>query len=338
MIDYESEAYSSGYRPAKLQYPLSDKDRHASKIQFEIIETTPPTFAVNFRSLLNWTEEGRVQTSNQVNLKKLEVIETGKKAELYIPQSHAVTEVFGYQTPDLGISGGTGAAMVEQGADIGRAISAAATQGFQGISNLVGAFNGTELGRLGIVRAASAAPIGDKGRAAISVVARTSLHPNTRAIFERTQIRKFTFQFKFIPRSKAESDQVKQIIHFFRFHAHPEEINVSPQGGGFTVPVGYKFPDMFRIKMYTKLGAGAYKRTGTKMLDCFLEGITTNYNPQMAVYHADGSPVEIDLTLNFMENRALSRNDLEGAEPSSSIESTPQYSYDQVINDEDNLS
>jgi hypothetical protein len=36
-----------------------------------------------------------------------------------------------------------------------------------------------------------------------------------------------------------------------------------------------------------------------------------NYNPQTAVYHANGDPVEIDLSLNFVEHRALGRADIE---------------------------
>lgn len=308
-----SQLNGAVYTESKLRYPLSEKDRSASRMQFEIIKTIPPSFSLNFQSIFNWKEEQRIDTPDAVAAVKLDTFATGKKVDLYIPQAHTITEAFGYQTPDLGIAGGAGLQSMEQGGNVTDAAKAAINQGFQGISNLIQAFNGTDLGRLGIVRGAAAAPISNNIRSAISVTARTSLHPNTRAVFERPQIRKFTFQFKFIPVSTEESSQVKQIIDYFRFHSYPKEIVASSVGSDFSVPVGYEFPDMFRIKLYTKVD-GRYKRIGVNLLDCYCEGITTNFNPQAAVFHPDGSPVEIDLTLNFMEHRALSRDDIQGSE------------------------
>lgn len=309
IIDYESEAYS--VHPT-LRYPLSSEERSNSFIDFEIIETIPPSFSLDFSSAFQWKETGRIRSESAAQIKKLDNRATGRKVKLYVPQSHAISETFGYQTADLGVAGGALAGSMEQGGDVTSAASAAFKQGFQGISNLVNAFNGTDLGRLGIVRGAAAAPVGNSVRNAISVTARTSLHPNTRAVFERPNIRKFNFLFKFIPSSKEESDQVKEIIHYFRYNSYPEQIDAGVPGSNFSTPVGYEFPNMFRIKLYSKVG-DTYKRIGSKMLDCFCEGITTTYNPQASVFHPDGSPVEIDLNLNFMEHRAMSRNDLEGA-------------------------
>lgn len=46
------------------------------------------------------------------------------------------------------------------------------------------------------------------------------------------------------------------------------------------------------------------------MKKCHLKAISTSYNSSSMVYHADGYPVEIDLSLNFVEERTLNREDI----------------------------
>jgi len=242
------------------------------------------------------------------------IIPTGKKVNLYVPQAHQITEVFNYNVPDLGAVGGGIMAGMEAGASASAAIKSAVSTGFAGVSELLSAVNGGTLGPLAAARAANAAPIGQGARNAVQLLARASLHPNQRAVFERPQIRRYSFQFKFIPKSREEADAIKQIITFFRFHAYPETLPI--ESGGFSIPIGYKHPDMFRIKIFHKIEPRnedtrtIYLRDQISLIDSYLESISTNFNPTMAVYHADGTPVETDLTLNFMEHRALTREDI----------------------------
>jgi len=339
---------TDGYTPVKFEFPLSPDDRANSRITFEIIEVRSPSFSVNFKSALNWlsvkTEQDRTRpdrteiaaanedigaTASIADLErkknddpigkveKFKVIPTGKKVDLYVPQAHQITEVFNYNVPDLGGIGGGILAGMEGGASAAAAIRGAFETGRGSIDTLISAVSGDGVKGLAAARAANVAPIGQGARNAVQLLARASLHPNQRTVFERPQIRRYSFQFKFIPKSREEADAIKQIITFFRYHAHPETLPV--EANGFSIPLGYKHPDMFRIKVFHKIESRGFNDTDLKsiylrdqisLLDSYLESISTNFNPTMAVYHADGSPVETDLTLNFVEHRALTRADV----------------------------
>lgn len=318
------------YKPGRFEYPLEDKDKYNAKIQFEIVEQLPPEFKADLRSILNFAETERNRETRSVKVEGSKPRATGKKVDLYVPQAHSVADVFVYDNPALGISGGALAGALTSGTDISSAVVDAAKQGLKGVDDLIGAFGGRELGRAAVVRAAAAAPFVPQNiKDAVGIVARTSLHPNLRTRFQNVGIRQFSFNFRFIPKSADEAAAVKQIVNYFRYHAYPEEITATLSSSGIDVPIAYKYPDMFRIKLFTRSfenGNLVYRRTGAKMLDCFLNSITTTYNPTAAVYHYDGEPVETDLTLNFMEHRPLSRSDVDKPLGSSTPEEVQQQS------------
>jgi len=131
------------------------------------------------------------------------------------------------------------------------------------------------------------------------------MNPNTRALFSKVNLRRFQFQFKFIPLTPEESRMVATIVKFFRYHAYPTEIPVDA-----AIALGYEFPDLFRIKAFTKVD-DRYVQNGTRIKDCYLESISTSYNPTQATFHRDGTPTEVDLSLNFIEHKTLSRKDIE---------------------------
>lgn len=310
------------YKPGRYEYPIDDRDRYNAKIQFEIIKTNPPTIRGDFKSLLKWKREGDQDidaTGNPVDppeTKSLkasgyQVDATGKKVDLYVPQAHTVTDVFSYNNAaSLGIAGAGFLNTMQQGGSVAQAASTAMKEGFiKGVDDVLKAFGGQALTQAAAVRAASFAPIPQGVRDAVGLIAQASIHPNLRTTFSNVGIRQFTFQFKFIPRSRDEAVVVKQIINYFRFHAYPEEL---PIGGA--IPIAYKYPDMFRIKLFSRVfenGNLRYVPIGSKLLDCFLNSITVTTNPTAGVYHYDGEPIETDLTLNFMEHRPLARSDIE---------------------------
>ena len=98
--------------------------------------------------------------------------------------------------------------------------------------------------------------------------------------------------------------QVKKIIRRFRMYAYPESIDV----GG--VSAGYKFPHMFELDIMYQPKEGSPVRVGNRMKKCYLKSIATNYNASSMAFHPDGQPVEIDLSLNFVEERTLTRADI----------------------------
>lgn len=327
------------YTPGLFSYPIEDVDHCNGKIQFEIVESLPPEFKVNFNSIpakyssflggprSRATENTaasedlvvspELRSKNSVNVKSADVRGTGRKVNLYLPQSNAITDAFSYDTPALDRGGAALASALEGGMGVADAAYAAASEAVGGVDALVKAFGGTtqSFGRAAAVRAIEAAPVSGSVKAAVGITARASLHPNIRTRFNNVGIRQFSFTFNMIPRSAQEAQEIKDIVRFFRYHAYPLEDRAQLGDAGITVPLTYRYPDMFRIKMFTKVN-GNFIRSQHKLLDCYCNSITTNYNPNVAVYHADGEPVQTNLTLNFMEHRALSRQDEQVEAPS----------------------
>ena len=92
----------------------------------------------------------------------------------------------------------------------------------------------------------------------------------------------------------------EKIINFFRYQLYPDEIQ--GQIGGASVSLGYKFPDPFEITTTYK-----GKQVGSKFLDAYLTSVSVSYNENGAAFHADGYPSDVNMTLSFIESKALTR-------------------------------
>jgi len=321
-------------RTAKGPYafPLLDQDRYRAKIQFQALNVRPPSFGENlnlvvpavgeaFKSATNLSRENQedkdkasaeagagivaqsraaaASTSLQTNPIQ------GERATIYLPVSITFDDRLQYNTPNLDVMGSTVLAGLNQGSGLLASATSAIEQGFASITDMFqGNFPSTQAAALAAYRASKSIPfVPDSVRNAISVAGRVTLNPNTVAAFGSVGLRTFTYQFKFIPKSRDEAEEVKKIIYFFRKNAYPEKI------GGL---VGYKFPNMFRIRLlYQVEGVNSYfKSIGTGILDSYLQSVTTNYNPTTMAFHPDGNPVEIDVSLTFIEHRTLSKSDI----------------------------
>ena len=301
----DTEAPGQAYKKGKFSFPLEDANRYASKLQFQVVQITPPTFGSKFSTAetLDKLSRGEAEATDFSSGEPAKLV-LGSKCDLYMPQGLQITDTIGYSTPELGAPGAVGLAAAQTGAGLIGAASQAIGEGVKGVSDFLGSLSGADIGRLGAVRASQLIP-GETAGNVISIAAQASINPNVRAMFSKVNLRRFTFQFKFIPVSEEESRQLQTIIKFFRYHAYPKDILSTD-----AISLGYEYPDMFRIKAFTKVD-GKYIQNGTHIKDCYLESISAAYNPTQATFHRDGSPTEIDLSLNFLEHRTLSRDDVE---------------------------
>lgn len=315
----DTEALGLGLENSKAKYsemfsrfPIENQELYTSKISFQAIQLNPPSFFGDKIPLADALGVGDAVSPNR-KPEPATISELGT-VELFMPQAFQVNEIFSYDTPNLGPLGATGLSVAQQGGNVFDAVGKAIEQGTKGVDDLLKAFGGAELGRLGVVRAAGVFGQDTAISNIALAAAATSLNPNIRALFRNVNLREFTFQFKFIPTTRAEADAVEEIIHFFRFHAYPDLISAAG------VSVGYEYPEMFRIKAYTKTTktrnfalnreVTKYIQAGDHIKDCFLRSISVTNNPTSAVYHADGRPTEVDLTLNFVEHVTLSKRDI----------------------------
>ena len=334
--------------PNKLIYPLNNQERYGASITFKVFELVPPTLKGDSATVSSMLGDGgdskykelndeskaidkqyankqidyreykdkKTRVKNSMDARYIEkhgkdspmeysdrnIEDTGNMVKLYLPIALTQADGLSYAQPELGPFGAGAAAAMGQGKGILETLGEAAEKGFSNMADMVaGNLQGAAAG-LALQRTAAAmnATTGNAASLAFGV----TVNPNARTVFKGVNIREFAFQFKFIPKSSLEAKEVEKIIKRFRSYAYPDTINIAG------VNAGYKYPHMFELDLFYENEAGVKKRVGTKMKKCHLKAISTNYNSSSMAFHPDGYPVEIDLSLSFVEERTLNRSDI----------------------------
>ena len=310
---------------AKYPSTIDRSDLYRSKIKFEAYETIP--FKLKgfesveaFKSTVDKSSRGELDLSKDIvsSTTREPFISTGESVELYLPVSLQMVDGFNYSNAELGAMGATALSGLRSGASGASAALAAVGEGFQGISDLASMFVGGELGEVAAARIAQKVPGG--AGAAVELATQNVMNPNIRAAFKGVNLRTFQFLFNMIPNNATDSVEIQKIIHFFRKHSYPDDV---PLGG---VTLAYKYPNLFKITpMVLDLETGIYRSVGTKIKLAYCNNISANYNPiGNSTYHADGNPVQTDISLNFTEHKTLSKADVLGDYPSNPVEANPE--------------
>lgn len=222
-----------------------------------------------------------------------------QSCKLYLPQAIQIADGAQYDNINLGVMGGSTAAALQEGANVGQALVEGVTEAAGGI---IDAFRNRSMGsaqaRLAVSRAAELLP-GQQATGAVQGATRTVVNPNTRAIFRSVPLREFTFQFKMIPESAAEADMINSIIKFFRTELYPEVIRLG--NGPDAIHAGYEFPNVFEITM----NYADRKTLATRILPSYLRNFTATYNSSGMGFHADGEFSEVDISMTFVESSTL---------------------------------
>lgn len=224
--------------------------------------------------------------------------------ELYFPLSVVFNDDVSYGQADLGQLGlGTAAGLNAGGGGIIGSITNAFRDTTADIFKIIsGDIKTTKdaAGKVAAARATQMIPMPSGVRSAITQATQVGLNPGTRLIFDKPNIRQFSFTFRMIATSRREADQIQKIITHFREQMYPEPIITAG------IPAGYKFPNVF--KMDFSFRGGELKIPGT--LELYLRSAQATYNGSGMTFHDDGHPTEVDLTLIFQEYRALTRDDI----------------------------
>lgn len=122
-------------------------------------------------------------------------------------------------------------------------------------------------------------------------------NPQMEILFDSVDNRTFQFDFKFTPKSQQEAEMILNIIKAFRYHAAPEIVEAGVGGGRYFIP-----PSEFDIGYYFQ---DKQNRALHKFSTCVLEAIDVNYSNGNFATYDDGIPVEIGMTLRFMEVEVL---------------------------------
>ena len=115
--------------------------------------------------------------------------------------------------------------------------------------------------------------------------------------------RKFSYEFKMMPRSQAEADQIQEIIYAFKF-------NMLPSFEGDTKGRKLTVPNTFDIQYMYQNAENSYLN---KVSTCYLENMDVTYGGDRyktfdaSSTNAGAPPVETSITLNFIEIELITR-------------------------------
>lgn len=194
-----------------------------------------------------------------------------------------------YSNKDIGMLAG----LVGPGSDLFKSISEGDVTGaFNQISN-----TGGEVGAAFLTQLAKFPSIFGAGdaRAAISKTAGVSLNPFREVIFESVDPRTFTFKYKFLPKSKTETNMVRDIINLFKYHMYPD---ISEN------KLFFIYPSEFEIKYLFRGTENEYLHTFAR---CALESMDVSYGGEQFSSFRDGAPTEVNMSLTFRELEVLTK-------------------------------
>lgn len=222
---------------------------------------------------------------------------------LYLPPQMQFTDGIEYANVDLGAAGAAGAAAIRGGRSAAGVVGAMLSGAMPDLDSIMEGLRGSlgsETASLAALR--TIGRISDTAANVVSTTTGVTLNPNRRTALRGVSVRNFVFTFNLIPTTRQEAESIKGIINFFRSEMYPEDIEI----GG--IAVGYKFPNKFRINMQYNGRPVAHG-----ILPCFLQNMNTVYNPNNMSFHRDGNFPETTISLTFMEERTLRKQDILGA-------------------------
>jgi hypothetical protein len=127
---------------------------------------------------------------------------------------------------------------------------------------------------------------------------------NTELLFNGVSLRPgFSFSFDMVPRSRKESDQIKDIIRFFKSESAAQKGAASDDAAGLFL----KSPSVFRLRY---MSGGRSHPFLNQFKICALNAMSVNYTASgtYATY-SDATPVHMQMTLTFQELTPIYRED-----------------------------
>ena len=128
-----------------------------------------------------------------------------------------------------------------------------------------------------------------------------ALNPRNEQFYNSPDFRTFTYDFDFWPRNPKEAKAVQDIILIFKYNSSPGKADLA--GSEFNIPNYFKISYMHRGDVNTKLNL---------ISACYCTGVSVDYAPDgQPSFFDDGSPVHTKLTVEFVEDRILTKSDIE---------------------------
>jgi len=222
------------------------------------------------------------EPSTTLTLERAPTTRLAGSIQLFMPNQLQVGHKANYGEPEMGAGiafiqqaskavAGTGQISMEQATDFA---AQEARNMLQGIAEGAGsAFSGA--------------------KAATAITTGKVIVNRSEVAFEGIDRRTFQFEFRMLPRSAEEADQIELIVTQFRMHSMPEIMDVI--GGRTMIP-----PSTFDIE-YTP--DTHLHRIST----CVLESVNVSYGGDRTQFFEDGHPVQTVLSLQFKELEIITK-------------------------------
>ncbi len=118
-------------------------------------------------------------------------------------------------------------------------------------------------------------------------------NPQFEIFYSGTSFRKFMFQYKLLPRSAKEADEILKIVRILKYHASPEYLESQ---GRYMAPPSY-------FDIYIKYRGEENDRIPLQLSTCVLTSLDIDMGSstdQFVTFH-DGTPLEIGIQMQFTE-------------------------------------
>ena len=128
----------------------------------------------------------------------------------------------------------------------------------------------------------------------------TAINPRNEAFYNTPTQRTFSYTFDFWPRNQDEAQAVENIITIFKYNSAP---GLAAKGGLFVTPNYFKISYMHNNGEHQHLH---------KIGACFCTDVQVDYSPdgQFTTFES-GQPVHTRLTVSFLEDRIITKRDVE---------------------------
>jgi hypothetical protein len=216
---------------------------------------------------------------------------------LYLPPSVQDSTVAAYNTDATGALGFAAAG----GMDILRKFNQNDMAGASSaLINLAKGF----LGNTALKAGAEAADLfsgGSGGAGLINKFFSQADNPYLEVLFDKMNLRNFSYTFTLAPKNTDERDDIQRIIQLFRFHMSPEVI--SENNRFLRLPSEFDIHYMYQHKS----GQASENDYYNKIATCVMTGCDVDYTPNGVNSFDDGSPTKMTMKLEFTELEMLTK-------------------------------
>lgn len=202
------------------------------------------------------------------------------KIHLYIPTGFALGDGANFGNIDLGVI---------------NAAESMIKKDDKGKNSNVGELEATAIGSALLNKLGIGGDLNAAGAAAAK--AGVAINPQTTLTYEGSNIRQFELSFQLVASSAKEAETIRIIEHTFRKYMYAK------REGDFAL----KYPPLFRVKFMKGKKVNKFLPF---LIDSYLTSMNATYNSDGNMYHKDGAPTDVTISLSFQEQKQLTRDDL----------------------------